>query len=260
MSQQISADQQALARRIISMIDLTNLNDDCTPEDIEALCQKAKATTSRPATAAICIWSEFVSQAKELLSGTDIRIATVVNFPSGSTDTAQVALQTVAALERGADEIDLVFPYQAWMAGDVETATEQVRAIRALIDAPAQLKVIIETGELASEPLIRSASQMCIDEGADFIKTSTGKVKENATLESARIMLSAIAESGAKVGFKPAGGIRTFEEASEHLALAANIIDEDWAKPTTYRFGASSLLASVEAVLSGDSAPAGDGY
>lgn len=253
-----------LARMIISMIDLTNLNDDCTPADIDALCAKAVATDARPNTAAVCVWPRFVAQSKAALSstkpGSNVRVATVVNFPKGGTDTAAVLSETVDALEAGADEIDLVFPYESWAAGDVATAMEQVQAVRSVIHAPAQLKVIIETGQLANEELIRAASLMCIDEGADFIKTSTGKVAENATLESARIMLSAISETGGSVGFKPAGGIRTFEEASDHLALAASIMGEGWASPLTYRFGASSLLGSVEAVITGADAGPTTGY
>ncbi|MEN0088379.1 MAG: deoxyribose-phosphate aldolase, partial [Pseudomonadota bacterium] len=244
----------------ISMIDLTNLNDDCTAADIDTLCATAKATDSRPATAAVCVWPAFVAQSKQALSGSTVRVATVVNFPHGGTDTAAVAIEAINALEDGADEIDLVFPYQAWMAGDVETATEQVQAVRAVVESPAQLKVIIETGELANADLIEAASLMCIDGGADFIKTSTGKVAENATLESARIMLGAIAKSDGGTGFKPAGGIRTFEEARDHLALAASIMGEGWATPLTYRFGASSLLASVEAVLTGSDAGPAAGY
>ncbi|MEO0497984.1 MAG: deoxyribose-phosphate aldolase [Pseudomonadota bacterium] len=249
-----------LARTIISMIDLTNLNDDCTPQDIDELCAKAKATDARPATAAVCVWPRFVAQSKAALTGSDVRVATVVNFPKGGTDTAAVLAETQEALRAGADEIDLVFPYQSWAAGDVATATEQVQAVRSIIAAPAQLKVIIETGELAEKELIRAASLMCIEEGADFIKTSTGKVAENATLESARIMLNAISETGDGVGFKPAGGIRTFEEARDHLALAASVLGDGWASPRTYRFGASSLLGSVEAVLTGADAGPTTGY
>ncbi|MEN0088429.1 MAG: deoxyribose-phosphate aldolase [Pseudomonadota bacterium] len=249
-----------LARTIISMIDLTNLNDDCTRHDIDDLCANARAAEGRPATAAVCVWPSFVAQSKRALSGTQVRVATVVNFPKGGTDTAAVLAETAKVLEAGADEIDLVFPYTAWTLGDVSTATEQVQAIRAAIHAPVQLKVIIETGELANQDLIRAASLMCIEEGADFIKTSTGKVAENATLDSARIMLTAIAEAGQPVGFKPAGGIRTFDEARDHLALAGSILGEGWATPQTYRFGASSLLASVEAVLTGGDAAPATGY
>ncbi|MEO0635204.1 MAG: deoxyribose-phosphate aldolase [Pseudomonadota bacterium] len=249
-----------LACSIISMIDLTNLNDDCNAADIDALCATALGNDIRPATAAVCVWPRFVAQSKKALAASAVRVATVVNFPKGGTDTAAVVGETVDVLKAGADEIDLVFPYRAWTLGDVDTATEQVAAVRAVIDQPAQLKVILETGELANEDLIRSASLMCIDEGADFIKTSTGKVAENATLESARIMLSAIAESGQSVGFKPAGGIRTFDEAKAHLELASSILGEGWASPHTYRFGASSLLASVEAVLTGSEAAPTGGY
>ncbi|MEM1364123.1 MAG: deoxyribose-phosphate aldolase [Pseudomonadota bacterium] len=246
------------------MIDLTNLNDDCTDADIHKLCEQALATDQRPATAAVCVWPAFVAQSKQALTDSGVLVATVVNFPKGGTDTAAVMVETEKVLEAGADEVDLVFPYEAWIAGDVTTATEQVEAIRALVQAPAKLKVIIETGELANEDLIREASLMCIGQGVDFIKTSTGKVAENATLESARIMLSAIAQAGGGTGgvcgFKPAGGIRTFDDARDHLGLAASIMGEGWATPATYRFGASSLLGSVESVLIGGAAAPVGGY
>jgi deoxyribose-phosphate aldolase len=137
------------------------------------------------------------------------------------------------------------------MAGNERAVTDMVAAVRAECVAPVLLKVIIETGELKDAALIRRASELAIEAGADFIKTSTGKVAVNATLEAADIMIRAIRESGRKVGFKPAGGISTVADAALYLSLADTIMAPDWAKPSTFRFGASGLLDNILAVLSG---------
>ena len=209
---------QAVARKAISLLDLTNLNDDCTREDVAELCRRAQTPFGN--TAAVCIWKEFIESARPMLDGTEIKIATVVNFPEGGTDTDAVIGEVEMAIRAGADEIDLVFPYQAFLAGDVETCIDQISRVRDACRLPVLLKVIIETGELKEEEAIYSASRLAIDCGADFIKTSTGKVVENATPKSAEIMLRAIRDSAKPVGFKPAGGIRTVEDARTYLELA----------------------------------------
>ena len=250
---------RASAERVLSMIDLTNLNDVCTEHDVHELCEQALGHgTDHGTTAAVCLWASFVGQARRELTGSTVHIATVVNFPDGSTDTQSVVAETQSALADGADEIDLVFPYKAFAMGDVQTASEQIGAVRAVVPEGASLKVILETGELDDPDLIHSASHLAIEAGADFIKTSTGKVAVNATLEAARIMLTAIKESGKPVGFKPAGGIRTVEEAMEYLAVADEIMGDGWATGETFRFGASSLLGSVNAVLAGGSSEDAD--
>ncbi|MBX4998520.1 deoxyribose-phosphate aldolase [Rhizobium lentis] len=234
----------------LSLLDLTNLKDDCTEAQIDALC--ARAQTPFGNSAAICIWPHFVAYARNILgTGHVVRIATVVNFPSGEMEVADVAAETREAIADGADEIDLVIPYRKFITGDEKAVTDMVRAIRAECTGPVLLKVIIETGELKDAALIRRASELAIEAGADFIKTSTGKVAVNATLEAADIMIRSIRESGRKVGFKPAGGIGSVADAALYLSLAETIMTPDWPMPSTFRFGASGLLDDILAVLSG---------
>ena len=242
------------AARALSLLDLTNLKDDCTSDAIDALC--AKAVTPFGTTAAICIWPRFVAQARARL-GKDhrVRIATVVNFPSGTLDVSDVVAETRQAVADGADEIDLVIPYRALMAGDEAAVTRMVQAVREACPSPVLLKTILETGELKDKTLMRRASELAIAAGADFIKTSTGKVSVNATLEAADIMLQVIRDSRRKVGFKPAGGVSSVADAALYLRLADTIMGEDWVMPSTFRFGASGLLDNILATLSG-AAPA----
>ncbi|WP_159945970.1 deoxyribose-phosphate aldolase [Rhizobium sp. 18065] len=241
---------RAVATRALSLLDLTNLKDDCTPEQIVSLC--ARAQTAFGPTAAICIWPRFVMQARTLLGpNSPVRIATVVNFPAGDAKIEDVLAETRDAVADGADDIDLVIPYRALMAGNEKSVTDMVTAVKAACGS-AILKTILETGELKDKSLIRKASDLSIAGGADFIKTSTGKVGVNATLEAADIMLQAIRDSRKKVGFKPAGGIANVMDASLYLRLADTIMGEDWAMPSTFRFGASGLLDDIVAVLSGE--------
>jgi deoxyribose-phosphate aldolase len=246
----LEASNRQLASLALSLLDLTDLNEDCTPEAIIDLC--ARARTPHGTVAAICIWPRFVRQARDLLgAGHPVRIATVVNFPSGDLPVETVVAETRAAIDDGADEIDLVIPYRKLMAGDEAAVREMIRAVRTECGEGVVLKTILETGELKERGLIRNASHIAIQEGADFIKTSTGKVAVNATLEAADIMLTAIRESGRRVGFKPAGGVRTVADARLYLTLAATIHGSDWLMPSTFRFGASGLLADILSVVDG---------
>jgi deoxyribose-phosphate aldolase len=250
---------RAVATKALSLLDLTNLKDDCTPEQIVALCSKAQ--TAHGPTAAICIWPRFVMQARTLLGpDSPIRIATVVNFPSGAMKIEDVLAETRDAVADGADDIDLVIPYRALMSGDDKAVTDMVTAVKAAC-GNAILKTILETGELKDVALIRRAADLAIAAGADFVKTSTGKVSVNATLEATDIMLQSIRDSRKKVGFKPAGGISTVADAALYLRLADTIMGEDWVMPSTFRFGASGLLDDILAVLSGErSTAATSGY
>ncbi|MDL2400166.1 deoxyribose-phosphate aldolase [Rhizobium mayense] len=244
----------------LSLLDLTNLKDDCTPAQIEALCARAQSPYGN--TAAICIWPRFVAQARGIL-GTDhaVRIATVVNFPAGDMEVADVAAEAREAIADGADEIDVVIPYHALLTGNERAVTDMVVAVRAECTGPVLLKTILETGELKDVALIKRASELAIEAGSDFIKTSTGKVAVNATLEAADIMLRAIRQSGRKVGFKPAGGIGSVADAALYLSLAETIMAPDWAMPSTFRFGASGLLDDILNVLGGGkSTAASSGY
>ena len=254
-------DREAVARRALPLVDLTDLNADCTHESIDRLCERA--ITPRGAVAAICIWPRFVSHARTRLDGA-VPIATVVNFPEGGTNDEITVVETRQALRDGAAEIDLVLPYEAFRDGDRAAAARTVRAVGGEVEAAEGerlLKVILETGELRDEQLIREASRLAIECGADFIKTSTGKVAENATLESARIMLEEIASSRSlNIGFKPAGGIRTTEDAGAYLALADRIMGEGWATPRTFRFGASGVLDDLLAAMNGGAAENASSY
>lgn len=234
----------------LSLLDLTNLRDDCDEAAIENLCLRAQTPYGH--TAAICIWPRFVAKARAIL-GPDhaIRIATVVNFPSGDLPVAEVVAETEKAVADGADEIDLVIPYRGLIAGNEQAVTDMVTSVKAVC-GDARLKVILETGELKDAALVRRASDLAIAAGADFIKTSTGKVAVNATLEASDLMLQAIRDSKQRVGLKPAGGISTVADADLYLRLAEAIMGPNWIMPSTFRFGASSLLDDILAVLSGN--------
>ena len=246
----LDANNRQIAALSLSLLDLTDLGETTTPEAIDALCDKA--VTPHGHVAAICIWPRFVAQARARLGAQHpVRIATVVNFPSGDLPVDAVVAETVQAVADGADEIDLVIPYRALMAGDEQAVTDMVTAVRVAAPHPVTLKTILETGELKDKALIRRASDLAIAAGADFIKTSTGKVTVNATLEAADLMLNAIREHGGKVGFKPAGGVRSVADARLYLKLAATILDPDWPMPSTFRFGASGLLGDILSVLDG---------
>ena len=237
------------AGRALRLMDLTSLNEDDSREKITALCNAASSEQGQ--VAALCIYPRFIPHAKKMLRefGTPaIKLATVVNFPYGEADLDVAVAETRAAIAYGADEVDLVFPYAALMAGDTSTGVEMVRACKAAC-GDKLLKVIIESGELKTDAFIRAASLIAITAGADFIKTSTGKVAVNATLAAAATMLTVIKEAGGHCGFKAAGGVRTVEEAAAYLALADDILGQAWVSPAHFRFGASSLLGNLQACL-----------
>ncbi|EKO3480041.1 deoxyribose-phosphate aldolase [Vibrio fluvialis] len=242
------SDLKAAALRALKLMDLTTLNDDDTDAKVIQLCHDAKSPVGN--TAAICIYPRFIPIAKKTLreQGTpDVRIATVTNFPHGNDDVDIAVAETKAAVAYGADEVDVVFPYRALMAGNEQVGFDLVKQCKAACGDTVLLKVIIETGELKEEALIKKASQICIEAGADFIKTSTGKVPVNATPEYARMMLEVIRDMGVakSVGFKPAGGVRTAEDAALYLAMADELLGDNWVDSRHYRFGASSLLTNL---------------
>lgn len=255
-------DHASLARQALGLMDLTSLNDTDTDAVITALCQSAKTPFGSPA--AVCVYPAFIDVARKTLAQnglSQVRVATVTNFPDGGDDIERAVRETRDAVAAGAHEVDVVLPYRSLMAADSELPAELVRACKAACGTAVKLKVIIESGELNSAHLIRQASDIAIASGADFIKTSTGKVAVNATLEAADIMLNAIADSGKEVGFKAAGGIRTTAEAAAYLALAESILGKDWITPEHFRFGASSLLNDLLATLgAAPSNASGSGY
>lgn len=240
------SDLQQASRQAIHLMDLTTLNDNDTDQNVIDLC--AKAQTAAGNTAAVCIYPRFIPIARKTLQAqntADIKIATVTNFPHGNDDIDIAVAETKAAVAYGADEVDLVFPYKALIAGNAVVGEQMVKACRAVCGDLVTLKVIIESGELQSAELIEQASLICIDAGADFIKTSTGKVPVNATLEATKVMLEAIKKSGKDVGFKAAGGVKDASAANDYMQLARDVMGNDWVNTKHFRFGASSLLTSL---------------
>jgi deoxyribose-phosphate aldolase len=243
----MTSDARALALRAIPLIDLTDLSDTCSEQQVDALMQRALSLT--PSVAALCIWPQFVSRMRAGLRGSSIRLATVINFPAGREDVERAVSDAQEALSDGANEIDLVMPYRAFLAGRVEPAREMIAAAADCLPRGALLKVILETGELRDPDAVARASRLAIEAGAHFLKTSTGKTAVSATPEAARIMLGCIRESGRPVGFKASGGLRTLDDAALYLALADEIMGPDWVSPQHFRFGASSLLDPLVAAL-----------
>ncbi len=245
------SDLKAIAARALACLDLTNLNDDCDEAAVDALA--ARAQTLHGPTAAICIWPQFVSHVRGRLAK-GIKIATVVNFPSGSEPAEDVIDMTERAVIDGADEIDMVIPYRALLEGRGERVISRVERVKRAAGA-ARVKAILETGVLGSDEMIRRAAEMAIEGGADFIKTSTGKVPVNATPAAAKVMLEVIAANNRNCGFKPAGGVKTTADAAVYLNLADEIMGEGWATPERFRFGASGVLDALLATLDGADAP-----
>jgi len=244
------------ALRALHLMDLTALNDDDTDASIRALANAADTPVGTPA--ALCVYPRFVATAKEALAkrGLALPVATVANFPAGAPTPEAAATETADAMRNGADEVDVVFPYRALLAGDETVGRRLVELCREAVGNRV-LKVIVEAGELKEANAIRRASEIAIAAGAHFIKTSTGKVAVNATPAAAEIMLQAIRASGRPVGFKAAGGVRSAQDAAAYLAIAERIMGAGWATPATFRFGASSLLDKLLATLGhGAAAPA----
>jgi deoxyribose-phosphate aldolase len=248
---------QELARRLLSLLDLTCLNDDADVTGITRLCDRAVTVFGK--VAAVCVWPRFVTLCQERLMDTGVRVATVANFPHGGDDSKQARWETQQAIAAGADEVDLVFPYKTWLAGERDRACDLVRVCQQTCSPNVILKVILETGELPTPQPIAGVSRDVINAGADFLKTSTGKVQVGATLPAATVMLAAIKESGRTVGFKAAGGIRTLAEALPYLELAEGIMGDGWVRPATFRLGASVLLDDLLKVLSHEHTAASPG-
>ena len=240
-------DEPAIARRALPLLDLTDLGDACSEAAIDTLCRDARAS----AVAAVCVWPHYVGRSARLMAGTPVRIATVINFPAGGDDIERAVEDTAEALADGAQEIDLVLPYRAFLAGDFETARAMVAAVREACDGGALLKVILETGALGGPEAIEGASRLAIAAGADFIKTSTGKSPVSATPEAAEAMLRAIRDHAGPriVGLKVSGGLRTIADAACYLDLADRIMGPAWVSPRTFRLGASSLHATLVAAV-----------
>lgn len=249
-------DRRGTLERAIRCIDLTSLEEDDTEERILALCERALRPDPGDATvapvAAVCMLPRFVRAAAQRLAGTSVRVAAVAGgFPSGVASVEERVDEIRACIASGADEIDTVLDRMALGAADGEPgALEQLRASREAA-AGVTMKVILETGALDSPGLIRRAAELAIDAGADFLKTSTGKVglgaSPGAAREVMRVARDAFERDGRIVGVKVAGGIRRVDDALGYLEIALDVLGPDWLTPQRFRIGASSLLDALVA-------------
>ena len=247
----IKKDSKVAALRLaVSIMDLTTLEGADTVGKVEALCAKARrpdpSDPSVPPVGAVCIYPSLVATARRELQGSTVKVASVATaFPSGQAPLDVRLREVTEAVEAGADEIDMVINRGAFLAGRYREVFEEIAATRDACGA-ARLKVILETGELGSYDNVRRASVLAMAAGADFIKTSTGKVQPAATLPVALVMLEAIRDfhqrTGQMVGFKPAGGVRTAKQAIQYLVVVAETLGPEWLTPEWLRIGASSLL------------------
>jgi deoxyribose-phosphate aldolase len=236
--------------RAISMVDLTTLEGADTPGKVLSLCDKARQPDpddgSVPSVAAVCVYPDLVATAKRALIGSSVKVASVATaFPSGRASVAVKLADVRDAIDAGADEVDMVIDRGAFLIGHFAEVLDEVRAVREAC-GPRLLKVILETAELATYDNVRRASWIAMLGGADFLKTSTGKVTPAATLPVALVMLEAVREfaqlTGIKVGVKVAGGIRNAKDAIRYLVVVNETTGPDWLDAGHFRFGASSLL------------------
>jgi deoxyribose-phosphate aldolase len=237
----------------IRMIDLTTLEGKDTPGKIRALAGKAvrpdPTDPTIPSVAALCVYPNMIGPAKEALNGSTVKVAAVTTyFPSGQAPLAVKLEDVRQALAAGADEIDMVMDRGAYLSGDYGKVYDEIVAVKQAC-GDAHVKVILETGELETYDNVRRASVLAMAAGADFIKTSTGKIQPASTLPVTLVMLEAIrdfhAQTGRAVGMKPAGGIRTSREAISYLTILYETLGPDWMTPDRFRFGASTLLNDV---------------
>jgi deoxyribose-phosphate aldolase len=237
----------------VRMMDLTTLEGADTPGKVAALCSKAvrpdPVDRTVPSVAAVCVYPNLVPVAREKLAGSGVKVAAVATgFPSGQYPTEVKLADVRATAELGADEIDMVIDRGAFLSGRYAKVYDEICRVKEAC-GEAHLKVILETGELGTYDNVRRASLLAMAAGADFIKTSTGKVQPAATLPVTLVMLEAIRdvheETGRQVGMKPAGGIRTAKQAVQYLVLLHETLGLDWMTPDLFRFGASTLLNDV---------------
>ena len=237
-------------RMALNMIDLTTLEGMDTKNKVVQMCYKAQhlhdEISDLPSVAAVCVYPNFVKTAKDSLSGSDIKVASVATaFPSGNSSAKVKILDTKMAISNGADEVDMVISRGKFHMGEYNYVFDEIASIKEACENKARLKVILETGELGNLDNIRLASDIAISAGADFIKTSTGKIKPAATLSVTLVMLEAIKDyyykTGRMIGIKPAGGISNAKLALQYLLLVKETLGIKWLNNNWFRFGASSL-------------------
>lgn len=251
-------------KKCFSLMDLTSLKTEDTPESIAKLLDKLncfqQSFPDYPMPASVCVFSNFASQVSEGVKGSGVHTTVVsASFPTSQTFLDVKLLECSRAVSCGADEVDVVLPLNSFLCGDYEKASDEIRQIRAAVDSAAPerkitLKVILETGLLVSREKIAEASFLAMESGADFIKTSTGKVSVNATPTAAYIMCQCIssyyAATGRKVGFKPAGGISNAMDAVVYYMIVMSVLGKEWLDKSLFRFGvsrmANNILSTVE--------------
>lgn len=231
-------------QKIISLIDLTSLNATDTPATIDRLCFEAKSKLGP--VAAVCVYPQFVKQAKKHLLNTSIKIATVANFPDGDNNFENVKNAISQSIADGADEIDVVFPYKNYLTDQHDKNFDFIRQCKLLCGNQTLLKVILETGALSDNQVIATVSEKLCYAGADFLKTSTGKISIGATPPAVEIMLKIIKniskQLNREIGLKVAGGVRTVAQARQYIDLADAIFSPEWVIAKHFRIGASQLL------------------
>ena len=255
----INKEAAANIKLAVSLLDLTTLEGNDTKEKVISLCNKAVYPDSDdlalPHCATICVYPNLIKYAKKALKGSKVKIASVAtSFPSGQFPLKLKLADVKYCIHKGANEIDMVISRGEFLMGNFQYVFDEIKQVNKIckskrLKKPVKLKVILETGELGSLDNVRVASLIAIKAGADFIKTSTGKIKPAATLPVMYVMCEAIKnyynETGKKVGIKAAGGIRITKEAFEYMNIVKEILGDDWLKPDLFRIGASSLLSDL---------------
>jgi deoxyribose-phosphate aldolase len=248
---QTVADRLIVATRVaLSCLDLTDLNEQSTQFDVQGLCWRAMGAGGvLPPVAAVCVWPRLAAFARDQLP-TSIAVAAVVNFPGGDQSREAILREVQQVLLAGVQEVDCVLPYRRLLAADVVACADLLQSVRAATTGLV-LKVILETGEIQHPDIIAQASQIALDCGADFLKTSTGKTPHGASLLAARIMLQAISKHSRAqhLGFKPSGGLRTMADVLPYMDLAQEVLGPGALVATRFRIGASSLWNDIAQVL-----------
>lgn len=240
-----------LTQKILGLMDLTRLVENDTESGMATFLESTKPPFGH--VAAVCVYPEFIRLATAEFISTPVKVASVINFPKGDNTLEEVLVEINQALEAGAQEVDIVFPYHRYLAGERQYAQTFVSSCKAACGESLLLKVILETGVLKDPSIIADAAFDVLAAGADFVKTSTGKSDMGATLESVATLLLVVKhmlpQLKRPIGVKVSGGVKTLEQAAQYLQLADNIMGLAWAKPETFRIGASQLMQEVLANL-----------
>ena len=244
----MTGDAVSVARRAIPLIDHMDLSSTATATSIDRLC--LEAVTAYGSVAAVTVAPRYVARARKALIGTGVRVATLVNFPRGEDEPSEILSETAEAIQDGVDELELVLPYRAFLDGRMDLAESTIRAVRSACLTRARFGVVLETGEIGH--LTKLAARLALEAGADFLTTSTGWAKVNASVEAARAVLSVVDAIGRTgIGFKVTGDLATIDDAASYLALADDAMGTGWARPRHFRLGSPGLLDVLIGVMEG---------